>query len=60
MRRPWLRKFGFGESILRRATGLYFIDESGVEVGIDGHLLTRQGIERESGGDLGDAAQRRG
>ena len=35
--------------------GLLFVDESGVEVGFDGHLLAGHGIEGEPGGHFGDA-----
>ena len=33
---------------------LLFVDQPGIEVGIDGHLFARDGIEREARADLGD------
>src|SRR5690606_24262965 len=35
--------------------GFFFIDQPGVEVGIDAHLLTRHGVQGEAGGHLGHA-----
>ena len=34
---------------------LGLVDQPGVHVGVDGHLLARQGIQREAGRDLGGA-----
>ena len=36
--------------------GLVLVDEAGVEVGVDRHLLAGHGVEGEAGSDLGDAA----
>ena len=36
--------------------GLVLVDQAGVEVGVDRHLLARHGVQGEAGGHLGDAA----
>ena len=36
---------------------LVFVDQSGRQVGVDGHLLARHGVKGEAGGNLGDAAR---
>jgi hypothetical protein len=37
------------------ALGLPAIDVAGTQLGVDGHLLARHGVESEAGGNLGDA-----
>src|SRR5690606_31322611 len=37
--------------------GLFFVDQSGVQVGVDGHLFTGHGIEREPCCNLRDTAR---
>jgi hypothetical protein len=41
---------GFGAAAL----GFLLVDEAGVEVGIDGHLLAGHGVEGEAGAHFGD------
>jgi hypothetical protein len=47
---------GLGGDLLAAPSRLVLVDEAGVEVGVDGHLLAGHRVEGESGGDLGDAA----
>jgi hypothetical protein len=35
--------------------GLLLVDEPGVQVGLDGHLLAGHGVQGETGGHFGDA-----
>ncbi len=37
--------------------GFLFGDDSGAEIGVDAHLLARNGVEGEAGADLGDAGR---
>ena len=46
---------GFFGDLRAAALGLVFVDEAGVEVGVDRHLLAGHRVEGESGGDFGDA-----
>ena len=45
---------GLSGDLLPTGPGLVLIQRAGVEIGIDGHLLARHGIQREAGGDFGD------
>ena len=45
-------EFGFAGHLLAAGAGLGLVDETGVQVGIDGHLLAGQGVEGEAGGDF--------
>ena len=40
--------------LLAPATGLVFLDQAGIEIGVDGHLLAGHPIQREAGGYFGD------
>ena len=46
---------GFGSDGLTAAAGFVFVDEAGVEVGVDGHLLAGHAVQGEAGGDFADA-----
>ena len=48
--------FGFARDQLPPGLGLLFVDDAGIQIGIDAHLFTRHRIQGETGGDLGDAA----
>ena len=48
-------ELGFARDRLAAAPGFGFIDEAGVHVGIDGHLLAGQRVQREARRDLGGA-----
>ena len=48
--------FGFARDQLPSGLGLLFVDDAGIQIGIDAHLFTRHRIQGEAGGDLGDAA----
>ncbi len=48
-------ELGFAGDGLAAGAGLVFVDESGVEVGVDRHLLAGHGIEGEARRDLGGA-----
>ncbi len=48
-------ELGFAGDGFAAGAGLLLVDESGVEVGVDGHLLAGHGIEGEARGDLGGA-----
>ena len=39
----------------RRFSGLGFVDDAGVEIGVDGHLFAGHRIQSESSGDFGDS-----
>ncbi len=47
---------GLGVHLLAAPAGLLLVDEAGVEVGVDGHLLAGHRVEGEAGAHLGDAA----
>jgi len=47
---------GLGVHLRAAATSLVLVDEARVQVGVDGHLLTRHRVQREPGADLGDPA----
>ena len=47
---------GLGVHLGAAAAGLVLVDQAGVEVGVDRHLLAGHGVEGEPGADLGDAA----
>ena len=51
-------EIGFLLDLQAAGGGGGLVDDSGVEFGIDRHLLARHGVERETGRDLGDAARR--
>ena len=40
----------------RRCAGLGFVDDAGVEIGVDRHLLAGHGVQGEAGRDFRDAA----
>ena len=42
--------------LLAPALGLHLVDEPGVEIGVDGHLLPGHGVEGEAGRHFGYAA----
>ncbi len=44
----------FLSDFLAPLLGLLLIDQAGVEIGIDGHLLARHGVEGKAGTDLGN------
>ena len=44
---------GLGGDLLATTSSLSVVDEAGVEVGVDGHLLAGHGVQREAGADLG-------
>ena len=48
-------EIGFGGHVLAPDGGLLLVDQAGVQVGVDRHLLARQGVEREAGRDFRDA-----
>ena len=50
---------GLGGDLGAARAGLVLVDQPGVEVGVDRHLLAGHGVEGEAGADLGDAARRR-
>src|SRR4051794_39759820 len=41
---------------LAAAAGFGFLDDAGIEIGIDGHLLTGHGVQGKSGGDFSDTS----
>lgn len=43
--------------MLRRAGGFLLVNESGVEVGLDGHLLAGHGVKGEAGRHFGDTGR---
>ena len=43
--------------LLAPAHRLFLVDEAGVEIGVDRHLLAGHAVEHEARGDLGDAAR---
>ena len=47
---------GLVGDLLTAAFGLLLVDEPGVQVGVDGHLLAGHGVEGEAGRHLGHAA----
>ena len=47
---------GLGADVRATLAGRVLVDEAGVEVGVDRHLLAGHGVEGEAGADLGDAA----
>ena len=47
---------GFFLDLEAAGGGGEFIDDAGVEFGIDGHLFAGHGVEGEPGGNFGDAA----
>ena len=47
-------KIGFLGDICPAFAGFGFVDDSGVEVGVDGHLFAGHGVQGEAGGDFGD------
>ena len=49
-------EFGFAWPVAFAALARFgFVDQAGVQVGIDGHLLAGQGVQGEARGDFGDA-----
>ena len=48
-------EFGFAGGLFAAGARLMFVDESGIEVGVDRHLLAGQSVESEAGGDFGGA-----
>ena len=46
-------EFGLVSDPFAPGAGLHFVDEAGIQVGIDCHLLAGQGVESEAGGDFG-------
>ncbi len=47
-------EFGFARQLFAAAAGFGFVDQPGVQIGIDRHLLARQRVEREPRGDFGN------
>ena len=47
---------GLGGDLGAAAAGLVLVDQAGVQVGVDRHLLAGHRVEGEAGADLGDAA----
>ena len=47
---------GLGGDVRAAPAGLVLVDEAGVQVGVDRHLLAGHGVEGEPGADLGDPA----
>src|SRR6266849_661597 len=48
-------EFRFARSLFASGGGLMLVDESGIEVGIDRHLLAGESVEGEAGGDFSRA-----
>ncbi|CAB4721246.1 unannotated protein [freshwater metagenome] len=48
---------GLGVHLRPSASCLVLVDQPGVEVGVDRHLLARHGVEGEAGADLGDPSR---
>jgi len=48
-------ELGFAGCLFAAGARLMFVDESGIEVGVDGHLLAGQRVESEARGDFGGA-----
>src|SRR5581483_1460036 len=48
-------EIGFAADLLAPRSRLLLVDEAGVEVGVDRHLLARHAVEDKARGDLGDA-----
>ena len=48
-------EFGFAGQLFAALAGFGFVDQAGVQVGIDRHLLAGQGIQGEARGDFRDA-----
>ena len=49
-------EFGLARDLRAALPGLVLVDQPGVQVGVDRHLLARHGVQGEAGGHLGDAA----
>ena len=47
---------GLGVHLAAALAGLVLVDQAGVQVGVDGHLLAGHRVEGEAGADLGHAA----
>ena len=48
-------KIGFPRNVAPALAGLILVYQTGIEVRVDGHLLTRHSIQCEAGGYLGNA-----
>ena len=48
-------KFSFAAQIFPAAPRLGFVNQAAVQVGVDGHLLAGHGVQREAGGNFGNA-----
>ncbi len=48
-------EFRVARDLLAPGAGLRLVDQAGVQVGVDGHLLAGHGVEGEAGGNLGGA-----
>ena len=48
-------EIGFSGHVLAAQLGFFLVDQAGVQVGVDGHLLARQGIEGKARGHFRDA-----
>ena len=48
-------EFRFAGSLFAAGASLMFVDESGIEVGVDRHLLAGESVKSKAGGDFGGA-----
>ena len=48
-------EFGFVRNLFAAGAGLLFIDQAGIQVGVDGHLLAGHGVQGEARGNFGGA-----
>ncbi len=50
-------EIGFMRDLPATLRGVFLVYQAGIEIGIDRHLLAGHAVQREPGGDFGDAAR---